>query len=115
LIDLLVETVLEKFEAATARPARPLRASLERLQNGGDDLAALEHGLTTCLKTADEVLVERVMQQHVRSAGFLSTLRAHALDCGLWTTMDQPVDPVVAEAGADDDNMKENASPSDAE
>jgi len=115
LIDLLVETSLEKFGATTVGPARPLRASLVRLQHGGDDVEELESGLTTCLKTTDEVLLEGLIQQRTRSAAFLSTLRAHAVDCMQWTTMDQADGPVTADLGADEDNYKENASPSDAE
>jgi len=60
LIDLLVETALEKFESTTDGPARPLRASLVRLQHGGDNVEELERGLTTYLKTADEVHCERM-------------------------------------------------------
>jgi len=115
LIDLLVETCLEKFGVTTASPARPLRASLVRLLHGGDNVEELESGLTTCLKTSDEVLLERLVQQRTRTAAFLSTLRAHAVDCMQWTTMDQADGPAIVDAGADEDNCKENASPSDAE
>lgn len=92
LIELLTETALEKLGETSAAPARPLGMALWRLRKGGDDIAALEKVLLkqAQVKTADDLLLDKLMDKSVELLGPLEAIRLKAVDRQLLRHLGDP-------------------------
>eukprot|EP00930_Biecheleria_cincta_P082500 TRINITY_DN72220_c0_g1_i1.p1 TRINITY_DN72220_c0_g1~~TRINITY_DN72220_c0_g1_i1.p1 ORF type:complete len:1530 (-),score=379.41 TRINITY_DN72220_c0_g1_i1:273-4862(-) len=92
LIELLTETALEKLGETSAAPARPLGVALWRLKKGGDDVTALEKALLmrAQVKTADDLLLDKLMDKSVEILGPLEAIRLKAVDRQLLAHLGDP-------------------------
>ncbi|CAE8707834.1 unnamed protein product [Polarella glacialis] len=93
LIDLLTETALEQIGETTsagAAPARALAITLWRLRKGGDDLVMLENALTKQVKTADEILLDDLVDKSAELLQPLEAMRLQAVDRVLLAPLGDP-------------------------
>ncbi|CAJ1440726.1 unnamed protein product [Effrenium voratum] len=92
LIDLLTETVLEILGNTNAAPARPLAVSMWHLRKRDDDLVALERNLLkqATVKTADHLLLERLLDKSAELLAPLEAMRLQAVDRALLAPLGDP-------------------------
>jgi len=90
LIELLTETALEQLGDTSAAPARPLAMALWRLRKGGDDLAFLEKALLKEVKTADDHLLEWLIDKSRELLPALEAMRLAAVDRQLLAPLGDP-------------------------
>jgi len=92
LIDLLTETALEQLGDTSSLPARPLAMALWRLRRGGDDLELLEKALISekTVKTADEVLMDYLVDKSAELLPPLEAMRLGAVDRQLLAPLGDP-------------------------
>lgn len=92
IIELLTETVLEILGNTNAAPARPLAVSMWQLRKRDDDLVALEKNLLkqATVKTADHLLLERLLDKSSELLGPLEAMRLRAIDRDLLAALGDP-------------------------
>jgi len=90
LIELLTETVLEQLGDTSTLPARPMSMALWRLRRGGDDIASLETALQRQVETADELLVDELMDKCAELLPTLEAMRWGAVDRQLLAPLGDP-------------------------
>merc|ERR1712137_582957 len=90
LIELLTETALEQLGDTSTSPARPFAMALWRLHAGGDDLALLERALLREVKTADERILDGLMDKSAELLPPLEAMRLAAVDCKLLASLGPP-------------------------
>eukprot|EP00927_Polykrikos_kofoidii_P085505 TRINITY_DN9322_c0_g1_i2.p1 TRINITY_DN9322_c0_g1~~TRINITY_DN9322_c0_g1_i2.p1 ORF type:complete len:1659 (+),score=336.30 TRINITY_DN9322_c0_g1_i2:46-5022(+) len=94
LIDLMTETVLEHFCATSSHGARPLGVALWRMRRGGDDLDLLDSALRSQVRTADEQILEWLVDKSSELLPPLEDMRMNAVDrCILAKLGDPPRAP----------------------
>lgn len=92
LIELLTETVLEILGNTNSAPARPLAVSMWQLRKRNDDLVALEKNLLkqATVKTADHLLLERLVDKSAELLAPLEAMRLRAIDRELLAHLGDP-------------------------
>jgi len=92
LIDLLTETALEQIGNTSSAPARPMAMALWRLRKGGDDVEHLERALIKQADrgTADEQLLEGLMDKSAELLPPLEAMRLGAVDRSLLAPLGDP-------------------------
>ena len=92
LMNLMTETVLEILGNTNSAPARPLAVSMWQLRKRDDDLVLLEKNLLkqATVKTADHLLLERLMDKSVELLGPLEAMRLGAIDRDLLAPLGDP-------------------------
>jgi len=90
LIELLTETVLEQLGDTSTSPARPMSVALWRLRRGGDDIETLETALQRQVETADELLVDELMDKSAELLPPLEAMRWDAVDRQLLAPLGDP-------------------------
>lgn len=89
-IELLTETVLEHLCGETKALARPLSMALWRLRRGGDDLELLERALQKGVRTADEILLDWLVDKSAELLPPLEAMRLNAVDRKLLAPLGDP-------------------------
>lgn len=90
-IELLTETALEQLGDTSNAPARPLAMALWRLRKGGDDIQHLENALLKQgQRTADEQLVDALIDKSAELLPPLETMRLGAVDRALLAPLGDP-------------------------
>jgi len=89
-IHLLTETALEHLGDTSELPARPLGITLRRLKRGGDDLVTLESALKKQVRTADEELLEWLVDKSAELLPPLEAMRMGAVDRQLLAPLGDP-------------------------
>jgi len=89
-IELLTETALEQLGETSTCPARPLSMALWRLRRGGDDLAYLEQALCKHVTTADERLLDNLVDKAAELLPPLEAMRLGAVDRPLLASLGDP-------------------------
>jgi len=92
LIELLTETVLEILGNTNSAPARPLAVSMWQLRKRDDDLVSLERNLLkqATVKTADDLLLDRLLDKSVELLPPLEAMRLKAVDRELLAPLGDP-------------------------
>lgn len=90
LIDLLTETALEQLGDTSVTPARPLAIALWRLRRGGDDLVQLEGALLRQVQTADELILDLLLDKSAELMPALEAMRLGAVDRALLAGLGDP-------------------------